>query len=273
VKSQCKNGHTFEYTRKDIVGGHVLMCGDSTKKEDVEKLMNGEKADITFTSPPYNVGHNLGYKSKDKYDGSGDNIENYDQFLTDWVMIALEHSRYVFNNIQMLANNKHDLIRHLAEVNDYICDVAFWKKSPVAPAMAENVMNSQVEMIWILGKENKRSINTGQFRGTLSNFIETSSSQKDNKNNDIHNATMPFALCDWVINNFTQTGMAIMDVFGGTGTTLIACEQTGRKCYMMELSEVYTDVIVDRYCKFTGNYDIIKNGEPYRWEPKTADVS
>jgi len=236
------------------LGEHRLLCGDATKVEDVERLMDGQKADITFTSPPYNVGHNLGYKNKnDKYDGSGDNIENYDQFLTDWVLLALKYSRYVFNNIQMLANNKHDIIRHLAEVNNYVCDVAFWKKSQVAPAMAANVMNSQIEMIWILGKENKRSINTSEFRGTVANFIETSSAMKDNKNTKIHNATMPVALCDWVIKNFTQLKMSIIDVFGGTGTTLIAAEKLGRKCYMMELDPKYIDVIVKRWEDYTGS--------------------
>jgi len=236
------------------LGDHRLMCGDATSKEDVEKLMDGKKADITFTSPPYNVGHNLGYKSKDKYDGSGDNIENYDQFLTDWVLLALENSRYVFNNIQMLANNKHDLIRHLADVNDYICDVAFWKKSQVAPMISKNTLNTQTEFIWIMSKENKsRAIDTaGGWQGQVNNLVETTSAGNDNKNADIHNATMPIALCDWVINNFTQSGMLVVDVFGGTGTTLIACEQTNRKCYMMELDPKYVDVIIDRWEKFTG---------------------
>ena len=105
---------------------------------------------------------------------------------------------------------------------------------------------------------------TANFRGTVSNFIETPSASKDNENADIHTATMPIALAHHFITNFTQKNDSVYDAFCGTGTTLIACEQTDRTCYGMELDPKYVDVIRKRYWKFTndGNEEGWQEGTP-----------
>lgn len=232
------------------LGRHRVMCGDSTKIEDVEKLMDGKKADITFHSPPYNVGHNLGYKNDNKYENYKDDNPEYDTLLNETTNNALNYSRYAFVNLQFLANNKRNIINYLMTFRDVFVDILFWKKSQVAPAMANNVLNSQVECIFVFSNHNQsRAIDTGNFRGNLSNFIETNSNSR-NENSDIHNAGFPVEFAHHFVINFSKE--SVIDLFMGTGTTLIACEQTNRVCYGMELDPRYCDVIRKRYAKFIG---------------------
>jgi DNA modification methylase len=241
------------------LGRHRLMSGDATKIEDVEKLMDGKKADITFHSPPYNVGHNLGYSKDSKYINDTDNKADYLDLLTKSLENSLDNSRYSFFNLQFLENNKKDLATFLYLNLDYFVDIAYWKKSQVQPAMAENVMNSQVEIILIFSKENNnRAIRTATFnRGLLSNFIETNSASGENKEAKIHNATFPLKFVSHFIKNFSKD--IVLDLFGGAGSTLIACEQTNRTCYMMELDPHYCDVIRKRYENFINNRQITDN--------------
>ena len=82
-------------------------------------------------------------------------------------------------------------------------------------------------------------------------------------------ACFPVALPKRGILLMTDRGNGVLDPFGGSGSTLIACEKLGRKCYMMELDNKYVDVIINRYCKYINNYNIIKNGKPYKWETKS----
>lgn len=237
------------------LGRHRLMCGDSTKLEDVERLMAGQKADMSFTSPPYNVGHNLGYEGKtSKYINSDDNLGNYVDLIVKSTQLSLEHAKDVFVNIQFLANNKKQLLLWLAELSDYFKDIFFWKKLQVAPAMAENVANSQVEVIVLFGKSNNsRSWGNKKWRGNFSNHLETKSASGENKNAKIHNATYPVELPLRFITQGYNEGSVVLDLFGGSGSTLIAAEKTNRTCYMMELDPKYCDVIIKRWEDYTGN--------------------
>lgn len=242
IKPESKLGEVYQ------LGRHRVMCGDSTKIEDVEKLMDGKKADITFHSPPYNVGHNLGYKNDNKYENYKDDNPEYDTLLNETTNNALNYSRYAFVNLQFLANNKRNIINYLMTFRDVFVDILFWKKSQVQPAMANNVLNSQVECIFVFSNHNQsRAIDTGNFRGNLSNFIETNSNSR-NENSDIHNAGFPVEFAHHFVINFSKE--SVIDLFMGTGTTLIACEQTNRNCYGMEIDPKYVDVIRKRYHKF-----------------------
>jgi len=234
-----------------LLGNHRLMCGDATKKEDVEKLMAGQKADMVFHSPPYNVGHNLGYKTTSKYISSDDNLPNYQDLIKYSTLIALDIAKEVFVNIQLLANNKREILRWLGDLSGYFKDIFYWKKLQVAPAMAENVANSQVEVIILLGKENSRRWGNKRFRGNFSNYIETDSASRENINTKIHNATYPLELPLRFIDHGYNYGSIVVDLFAGTGTTAIACEKTNRKCYMMEIDPLYCQVIIDRWEKYT----------------------
>ena len=240
------------------LGRHRVMCGSATDEYNVNKLFTS--ATIAFTSPPYNVGKNtkLSFHNKkdNKYEEYDDNNPEWAKLITLFQQLQEDKVDYQFINLQILAGNKFDLLRWLGAERDRFVDIAFWKKSTVQPSMANNVMNSQVECIFIFStKQNSRAINTANFRGTVSNFIETPSASKDNENADIHNATMPIALAHHFVSNFTQKGDSVYDAFCGTGTTLIACEQTDRTCYGMEIDPKYVDVIRKRYAKFIGKED------------------
>ena len=133
--------------------------------------------------------------------------------------------------------------------------------------MAENVANSQVEVIVLFGKvNNSRSWGNKKFRGNFSNHIETKSASGENKNANIHNATFPVDLPLTFLKHAYQEGSTVLDLFAGTGTTMIACEKLGMKCYMVDIEPIYVDVIVQRYVDYTGNSKVIKNGQEIIWQ-------
>ena len=247
------------------LGNHRLMCGDSTSEEDVAKLMNGNIASIEITSPPYNVGEssklNGNTKMKEsKYISSDDNIIDYKNLIDKTTINGINNSKFAFINLQMLSNNKIDIIEYLNKYKDYLCDIGIWNKGFGAPAMAERVMNSAFEFVFIFSKiNNSRAIGTKKFRGNIPNIFDIPP-QRKNEFSNIHAATFPIEFPAFFIKNFTNENESVLDLFGGTGTTLIACEQLNRKCYMMELDPIYVDVIINRWETFTGNKAVLLNG-------------
>jgi DNA modification methylase len=249
------------------IGGHRLLCGDSTDSDAVAKLMNGEKADISFTSPPYNAGKSEAlsgntHTTDNKYNEYNDNQskDNYLDLLIGFTNNALLFSEYLICNIQSLAGNKIALIEYLNEYKNQFIDVAIWDKGHGAPAMAENVMTSAWEyMFFISSKENaSRAIPKANFRGTIPNIYRG----KPNRNNEfshVHAATFPIDLPEWVLQ-FTKERNIVLDQFCGTGTTMVASHQLNRKCYGMELDPKYCQVIVDRMKKLDPSLVIKKNG-------------
>jgi len=230
-----------------IDGKHRLMCGDSTLKADVEALMAGKRAEVCFQSPPYNVGANVGYKTKSKYINDADNKKDYAEWLIKCCNLAMGNCKEVFINVQFLANNKKDLLIWLYEFKDIFKDIFYWKKLQVAPVIAHNVANSQVENIILFGENNNRKWGNKQFRGNFSNYIETKSASGENKEAKIHNATFPVKLPLTFLNHGYTDNIIVADYFLGCGTTLIASQQTNRICYGMELDPIYIDVILRRY--------------------------
>ena len=246
------------------LGRHRVMCGDSTDKEQIGLLMNNEVADILFTSPPYNAGDNSlgGNKNKvdNKYEQYDDNKtqDEWRSLLNTTLVIAREFSKYQFYNVQMLAGNKKAFWEMVTDNVDYLADVSIWDKGGGQPAMARNVMNSRFEFILIFSSEEnpKRSIKTANFKGTVSNIVSITRDES-NENSKIHAATFPVTFVAHFISNFTKKGNIVLDNFIGVGSTLIACEQTDRICYGMELDEKYLDVIRKRWAKYV---------YPDRWE-------
>ena len=244
-ETDIKEGDLF------ILGGkHRLLCGDCTVKENIELLMDGQKADITFTSPPYNIGSTPN-GDKQKYLNSSDNLQcdDYTAFLGMFLRLTLQHSDFVFTNIQSVAGNKLSIIEHLYEFKDNYCDVIIWDKEVAEPAMQARVLNSMFEYIHVFGHEGKRTIGTKNFRGTISNIFRLNSRQ-GKEHSDIHKATFPVELPMFVVENFCEE--SCLDPFLGSGTTLIACEQTDRICCGMEIDPHYCQVIIDRFKNLTG---------------------
>jgi len=249
------------------IGNHFVICGDANDESVVNRLTKGIKCDISFTSPPYNVGHNLGYEDKDSKYVHSDNKVDYQDLIVKTTQISLDYAKDVFVNLQFLAGNKKQLLLWLAELSDNFKDIFFWKKKTAQPAMAENVANSQTEVIVLFGKENNsRSWGNKRFRGTFSNSIETNSAGGENKNAKIHNATYPVELPLTFLKQAYNYGSKVLDVFAGTGTTMIACEKLGMSCYMVDIEPIYIDVIVQRYVDYTDNENIKLNGKDIIWK-------
>jgi DNA modification methylase len=248
VQTICQSGDIWQ------LGNHRLMCGDSTSADDVAKLMCGEKADITFSSPPYNAGFGKNLtkdKGRKKYtNGEDDNKTRiqYTNFLNAYIGNANRYADFNFCNIQMLANNKLSMFDMIKTNITILADIEIWDKVHSQPAAAENVLNSEFEFVFVFSKKANRNIGTIKFHGTLKNIIHIPPTH--NEYSKEHNAVFPIELPAYHISNFAKS--SVLDLFGGTGTTLIAAEQLNRKCYMMEIYPHYCDVIIARWEKFTG---------------------
>lgn len=250
------------------LGNHRLMCGDSTSIDAVEKLMNGDKADITFTSPPYNAGC-FGYDGgKDKYKGNSDDKsqDDYFDFLTAFTSICLEVSTYVFFNNQFLSGNRYALGKFFGHYHQNIKEVFPWIKNTAPPNVNKGFFTNRFEFFLCLEKNNTKKGFPVEWQGKFHNIIEGHTAAKDNVTEGTHSATMPIYVPEWFIERLPFI-KSIYEPFGGSGTTLIASEKTNRKCFMMELDPKYCTIIIERWCKYTGkeSYLINEDGTQTAW--------
>ena len=258
-----KCGQTYE---APVQARNRILCGDSTRAADVERLMEGGAVSLTFTSPPYNAGDNSlgGNKNRveSKYVGVGDDRpeDEYLKLLADFTTLALAHSRTVAVNLQSLAGNKIAVLEWIHRFRDRFVDRMVWFKGQGQPAMAANVMNSRFEDIWILSPEERpsRAIPTGRFHSTVSNVYEGRGASGENVAPEIHAASMPVHLALHMLSSLDGTGGAVYEPFCGTGTTIIAAEQLGRRCLAIELVPQYVDVAVRRWQEFTGRRAVLE---------------
>lgn len=247
-----------------ILGEHRLMCGDSTKKEDVSKLMNGNIAKCLFTSPPYNMGANM-------YENYEDNLESkkYIDFNLDVIKVWKEHLKgYLFWNISYNRNSRWEFIeimyRIIKDIGLRFMELIVWDKGHGMPIVSEDMLTRQYEDILMVSNDEEFSqemelyyLGTTEQRGYfnkkkgkgITNYwrITTGNTQLDN-----HKACFPVKLPARAIELTTNKNDIVIDCFGGSGTTLIACEKSNRKCYMMELDPKYCDVIIERWEQLTG---------------------
>lgn len=251
-----------------VLGNHRLMCGDSTSIDAIEKLMDGKKANICFTSPPYNAG-SLNVKGQSgtgkKYNSFDDNQteSEFFDFLTANMTCLMAVSDEVFYNIGLVQDNKRTIFKLVNEFGDTFKDVIYWKKKTVAPHIQKGVINNLVEFILCFGDGKRKFINPQFGQGTYWNVIEGANAS-GNEFSSIHKATFPIYLPENIITNFTGRNAIVIDCFGGTGTTLIACEKHNRDCRMMELDPKYCDVIIKRWQDFSGKVAIhAETGETF----------
>ena len=242
------------------IGEHRLLCGDSTDSDQVAKLMNGEKADISFTSPPYNAGKNV---RGNFYENDTDNKSNEDyiKFLNDFTNNTIIHSKYSFVNIQMLESNKTDIIEYQYKLKEYIKDILIWNKTIAPPHINKGTFGTKWEYVFAFSKNNKSRSFPCKWQGKYLNVIETENAS-GNKFASIHKATFPISFPAWIIEKM-DFSKSVLDVFMGTGTTMVAAHQLKRKCYGMELDPKYCQVIIDRMKKLDPDLQIKINGENY----------
>ena len=260
VETRCKPGDLW------ILGRHRLLCGDSTKADDVARLMDGSLADLCFTSPPYALGKSIGLSGNknmslkgNAYTNHQDNSEGWNALMRDW----FAQSNYSVSdvwviNVQPLAGNKRDLVKFIADNSDRLVDIVTWDKGHAAPQIAQGVMASRYEWMIVFSSTTgaSRCIPLSSWQGTVQS-VYNAPPQRNNEYSDIHAATMPQHVPMWVMNTLCDKSTSVYEPFCGTGTTLIAAEQLGRKCYGMEISPKYCDVIIQRWENATGQKAVL----------------
>ncbi|HRS81424.1 MAG TPA: DNA modification methylase [Thermotogota bacterium] len=225
-----------------ILGDHRLLCGNSTKREDVERLMDGKKANLVVTDPPYNV----------NYEGSAGKIKNDNMandafysfllaaFQNTEAVMADDASIYVFHSDIEGLNFR----RAFSDAGFYLSGCCIWKKQSLV--LGRSPYQWQHEpVLYGWKKSGKHQWYSGRKETTIWEF------DKPKKNGD-HPTMKPIPLLAYPIMNSSMSNTLVLDPFGGSGSTLIACEQLNRKCYMMELDAGYCDVIVKRWEDFAG---------------------
>ena len=325
------------------LGNHFLMCGDSTKEEDVEKLMDGVKADMVFTDPPYGM-------KKEKEGVLNDNLNYEDllEFNKKWIPLTFKFTKengswYCWGIDEPLMDIYSEILKPMIKQNkitfrNLITWNKFHKQKPTAIEMMRsyciydekclfvmcgvqgfnnntdnyyegwepirNYLETEAKKVELTASKLKKICGVGMYshwftksqfclipeehykkiqeyykeeafkkdyeelkkdyyktRAYFNNTHETymtevwdfeTTNEKERENTGGHATPKPIELCARAIKSSSRENEMVLDVFGGSGSTLIACEQLNRKCYMMEISPIYCDVIIDRWEKFTG---------------------
>lgn len=248
---QSKLGDLYE------LGEHRVLCGDSTKIEDVELLMNGNKANLVFTDPPYGVSYQSNMRTKtDKFDV----LNNDEHIITDWIPLAASYSdgfMFIWTTWKVI-EEWNEATKPLGELTNLIV----WYKKGGGIGDLKHTFATDYEMAMVFGRG-------AEITGKRIGSVWTIS--KDFAGNYEHPTQKPVELAVEAIDKTTHQKNIVMDLFLGSGSTLIAAEKTKRYCYGMELDPKYVDVIVQRYVDFTGNATIKKNGQKIIWQPKKQE--
>ena len=243
------------------LGCHRLICGDSTNSEVIKRLMDGAKADILITDPPYNVDYEG--KTKDALKIQNDKMDNdsFRQFLVDAFTSANEVMRggavfYIWH----ADSEGYNFRGACNDVGWKVRECLIWNKNCMVMGRQDYQWKHEPCLYgWKDGASHVWASDRKQT--TVLDFARPN-------RNDIHPTMKPVALFAYQIKNNTYKGDAVLDTFGGSGSTLIACEQLGRKCFMCELDEHYVDVIVKRYIDFTNNKNdvyVIRDGQKIKY--------
>lgn len=239
------------------LGEHRLMCGDSTNMNDIEKLMNGQKADVLITDPPYNV--NYEGKTKDALKIKNDKMSNDDfkQFLVDAFSAADSVMKqgaafYIWHS----DSEGHNFRRACFDVGWQVRQCLIWNKNSMVMGRQDYQWKHEPCLYgWKSGASHLWTSDRKQT--TVIDY------NKPSRNGE-HPTMKPVGLFDYQIKNNTNIDDIVLDTFGGSGTSIIACEQNGRKCYTMELDPKYVDVIINRWETLTGKKALkIKEGESH----------
>jgi site-specific DNA-methyltransferase (adenine-specific) len=226
------------------IGEHWLLCGDSTDSDQVAKLMNGEKADMVFTDPPYGYKYESNYQDKHKELLNDDKILN---FLPNGFLFTNDNTAfYVFCGWQTLK----EWILEIENAGLQLKNIIIWKKNNWSMGDLKGAYAGQYEIILFAHKgrvelQNRRGQDIWEF---------------DRVPPKKHPTMKPIDLIQKAINDVIKENQIILDFFLGSGSTMVAAHQLKRKCYGMELYPKYCQVIIDRMRKLDPSLEIKKNG-------------
>ena len=254
--------------RGDIwtVGRHRLMCGDATSAEDVAALMDGKKANLIVTDPPYGVS----FKSSGGLTIQNDSMkgDEFYTFLYNSFSCMVEHlesggAAYVFHADTEGLNFRKAFV----DAGFHLAGVCIWVKNSLVLGRSDYQWQHEPVLYGFL-KNGKHPWYSDRKQTTIWNYDKP----KRNKN---HPTSKPLDLLGYPISNSSQENAIVLDTFGGSGSTLMACEQTNRICHMMELDEKYASVILRRYVEDTGdseNVYVVRSGEKIPYSALVKEV-
>jgi DNA modification methylase len=240
------------------LGNHRLMCGDSTKREDVSKLMNGTRADLGFTDPPWNVNYGAlkednpqGYKPRtilNDFMGTED-FKNFMFKAFESLNFAQKDGAITY--VVMSAQEWGNMMLTLAQNNYHWSSTIIWNKDQLV--LSRKDYHTKYEPIWYGWKDGTRLCPLEDRK--QSDVWDIPRPKKSEE----HPTMKPVELVARAIQNSSKVNNNVIDLFGGSGTTLIACEQLHRNCFMMELDPKYCDVIIKRWETLTGKEAVLIN--------------
>ena len=232
-----------------LLGSHRIMCGDSTSIDAVDILLQGKKAGMVHTDPPYGVSYQSNGRTKSS---KFDVLKNDDTFLDIAPVIEACSTGWVFVwTSWKVLTTWIDMLGCFG----YPSNQVIWHKPGGGIGDLKKTFSSDYEtaLVWHRGAEL-----TGKRIGSVWRF------DKDGAASYLHPTQKPVALAEEAIDKTTKTGCIVLDLFGGSGSTLIACEKTNRHCRMMELDPRYSDVIINRWQQYTGKEAVLEStGETY----------
>jgi len=250
AKTKIETGDIFE------LGNHRLMCGDATIKEDVDKLMDGNKADLLLTDPPYGIdivkangkigfgNGELGFHNKEKDTGTIKGSIGGGGIVPVGKHKRIENDDKPFNPEHLMNYGKNQIIwggnYFASKLPDSSCWV-IWDKREDVPS--NNF--ADCEIAWTSFKKPSRI-----YRQLWSGLLRKGERDKEMQKR-VHPTQKPVGIHGKLLEDYSQQNSIILDLYGGSGTTLIACEELSRRCFMMEIDPVYCQIIIDRWEKFT----------------------
>jgi DNA modification methylase len=244
-----------------MIGKHKLVCGDSTLVADVNKLMNDERADMVFTDPPWNVNYGAtdhpSWKSRTIMNDSMP-TEDFKEFMNNTFKVMNEYSKEgCMTYVVMSAQEWGNMMLTLTNNEYHWSSTVIWNKDRLV--LSRKDYHTKYEPIWYGWKEGQARLHPLDDRKQCDVW------DIDRPNvSELHPTQKPVELVVKAIKNSSSMNDIVLDLFGGSGTTLIACEQTQRECRMMELDPKYCDVIVKRYVDKVGiedNVYVLREGE------------
>ena len=242
------------------LGEHRLMCGDSTDSGTVATLMDGQKADMVFTDPPYKMtmgGGGCFEKNVERMVERTSELVDFDAESIGWIARSQTKNVLIFTSKDLVPD-------YLRIFSDWNFNILVWTKTNPTP-FTHNVFLPDVEYLLYFYQNGRIWNNSVKPTNVYSKFYSSPKTEGRNGAGDLHPTMKPQKLlCDKIRILSNDNGL-VLDLFGGSGSTLIACEQTGRKCYMMELDPKYCDVIRKRYWKF-------KTGREEGWQDGTKAI-
>ncbi len=230
IKQVCKKGDMFR------LGDHLLLCGDSTLRDSYIRLMGNDKAEMCITDPPYGVNYQSGFR-KERFD-----VLKNDDAIPDFFAMVKEYSKgffFCFCSVKSM-QPMLDLFKRYFTLSNMI----IWDKGTSSMGNLKNEFAQDYE-IALVANDDKETIKLKRC-GSIWRIPKLAVQSY------LHPTQKPVPLFEFAIKRCTNNRAIVLDMFGGSGTTLLACENSGRRCRMIELDEHYCDVIIARWEEMTG---------------------